>query len=391
MKTKTIAVFSLLDPNDPIGFKHIRDFTDSLERKFIIKNIANLSFAETISEESIKRIKECLDLYDAIVFLMDNKRDDELYYFNLGFSTCCSASRLKPVVFLCTDNMQHSLCEKSGLLLCFDSLKNDYVKSALQNYLDNDIQRFWVSFSLYIITEIKKKLSDQLEINQLIKPEEEIILDLQNDHPNDMTTFEMKREVLLRVTKNHDIFGDILTKELHPINTVKTPYTRNKETDKVIKIFLASSSELKEDRDLFELYFRQYNDKLRERNCYLKVVRWENFLDMMSKTRLQDEYNKAAEDCDIFISLFYTKVGEFTEEEFNAAYTRFKAMGRPVIYTYFKNKPIEISEITTQINLLLDFQSRLSNLGHFHTKYTDIEHLKRQFKDQLEILLVKVF
>lgn len=61
---------------------------------------------------------------------------------------------------------------------------------------------------------------------------------------------------------------------------------------RTIKIFLASSAELKDERDQFDLYFRQQNDELRKQGLYLKIIRWENFLDAMSESRLQDEYNK---------------------------------------------------------------------------------------------------
>ena len=57
----------------------------------------------------------------------------------------------------------------------------------------------------------------------------------------------------------------------------------------------------------------------------------------MSETRLQDEYNKAVRDCDIFVSLFFTKTGRFTEEEFDTARSQFKKTGRPRIYTFFKD------------------------------------------------------
>ena len=53
-------------------------------------------------------------------------------------------------------------------------------------------------------------------------------------------------------------------------------------------------------------------------------MRWENFLDAMSETRLQNEYNKAVRDCDVFVSLFFTKTGKFTEEEFDVAHQQFK-------------------------------------------------------------------
>ena len=107
--------------------------------------------------------------------------------------------------------------------------------------------------------------------------------------------------------------------------------------DRTIRIFLASSAELREDRDAFDLYFRQQNDQLRKEGFYLEIVRWENFLDAMSETRLQDEYNKAIRACDVFVCLFFTKTGKFTEEEFDVAHRQFKESGKPRIYTFFKN------------------------------------------------------
>ena len=155
---------------------------------------------------------------------------------------------------------------------------------------------------------------------------------------------------------------------------------------KTFKIFLASSAELREDRDAFELYFLQQNHKLHKEGVYLEIVRWENFLDAMSSTRLQDEYNKEVKACDIFVSLFFTKTGKFTEEEFDTARQQFLATRKPQIYTFFKNAPLNTGEISEEFISLLEFKKKLTKLGHFHTGYDNIEHLKRQFKDQLEKL-----
>lgn len=89
------------------------------------------------------------------------------------------------------------------------------------------------------------------------------------------------------------------------------------------KLFLASSSELKEDRDQFEIFIGRKNQEWVGKGVFLKPVIWENFLDAMSKTRLQDEYNKAIAECDIFVMLFWTKVGKYTEEEFEHAFKQF--------------------------------------------------------------------
>ena len=111
---------------------------------------------------------------------------------------------------------------------------------------------------------------------------------------------------------------------------------------------------------------------------------WEDFLDAMSQTRLQDEYNKAIEDCDIFVSLFYSKVGEYTKEEFLKALNTFKANNKPLIYTYFKDLEIKITRANRKnIHAVLDFQDELSEKGHFYTPYANIEDLKYKFGEQL--------
>jgi hypothetical protein len=156
---------------------------------------------------------------------------------------------------------------------------------------------------------------------------------------------------------------------------------------RTIRIFLASSDELLEDRNEFERYFRQQNDEA-ERGFYLKIERWENFRDAMSSTRLQDEYNEAIRNCDIFVCLAFTKVGRFTEEEFDVAHQQFMSNGSPLIYTYFKDDVIETGSANREgLKSRWAFEDKLRKLGHFGTNYKNIEHLKCQFSDQL----VKVF
>jgi hypothetical protein len=57
------------------------------------------------------------------------------------------------------------------------------------------------------------------------------------------------------------------------------------------------------------------------------------------------------------------------------------------MYTYFKNAPIDVENITAQIQSLLDFRKKLDDLGHFRTIYKNIDDLKFQFKNQLEKVL----
>ncbi len=159
----------------------------------------------------------------------------------------------------------------------------------------------------------------------------------------------------------------------------------------VLRVFLASSSELRVERDDFELYFRQQNDQLRSEGIYLEIIRWENFLDAMSETRLQDEYNKQVRTCDVFVSLFFTKAGRYTEEEFDVAYGQFKNSDRPLVYTYFKNADVKIGELRLDdFASLRRFMDKVKDYGHFYTEYTNIEGLKLHFRDQLPMIREKL-
>ena len=180
----------------------------------------------------------------------------------------------------------------------------------------------------------------------------------------------------LNAEKSQEI---IFTAESTPETTMKT-----------VKIFLASSSELENDRKEFEIFINRKNKEYIKNDLFLELVLWEDFLDAMSQTRLQDEYNKAVADCDVFVSLFHTKVGQYTEEEFLKALDTFQANGKPLIYTYFKDAAINMSQITPDVLSLLNFKQKLSDLGHFYTVYADINDLKHKFSEQLTKFLPKL-
>lgn len=150
---------------------------------------------------------------------------------------------------------------------------------------------------------------------------------------------------------------------------------------KVTKVFLASSSELVDDRRAFEIFINRKNKLLVKNGVFLELVIWEDFLDVISQNRLQEEYNRAIRDCDIFIMLFYSKVGKYTEEEFGVAFKEFKQNNKPLIYTYFKNGAEQVEE---SVGI---FQKKLDALGHFFTTYNNTEGLLLHFHTQVDKLI----
>jgi len=163
-----------------------------------------------------------------------------------------------------------------------------------------------------------------------------------------------------------------------------------------LRIFLASSDELSEERRDFTLYFQDANRELFDRGIFLEVVRWENFYDAVSKTRKQDEYNAAIRECDIFVCLLATKVGTYTREEFETAYEHFSQHERPEIFTFFKKIKFDTVLLTPDaagqsrlrdLNSLLEFKAKLGDLGHFYNDYESTADLELQFGNQLNKFL----
>ncbi len=152
------------------------------------------------------------------------------------------------------------------------------------------------------------------------------------------------------------------------------------------RIFLASSNELREDRVAFELMLGQLNQEWVPRGTFFHLVVWENFIDAMSKDGIQKEYNRAISECDVFVLLFFTKVGAYTAEEFEAAFGSFSTAKKPLIYTYFKDAVVLTGDIDESILSLLDFKKKLSKLNHYFTRYRSAEELKWLFSRQLDKL-----
>lgn len=158
------------------------------------------------------------------------------------------------------------------------------------------------------------------------------------------------------------------------------------------KLFLASSAELADDRREFEIFINRKNKDWVARDVFLELVVWEDFLDALSPVRLQDEYNKAIGGCDIFVMLFCTKVGRYTQEEFATAFKQFEATKKPFIFTYFREAQVSTgSADRADLNSLWTFQDKLKELGHFQTAYKNTDALKFHFNQQLDKLAAAGF
>jgi hypothetical protein len=153
------------------------------------------------------------------------------------------------------------------------------------------------------------------------------------------------------------------------------------------KVFLASSGELAGDRQAFEIFVGRKNKDWIDKGIFIELIVWEDFLDALAPARLQDEYNRAIRECDLFVMLFWTKVGRYTEEEFSTAFGQFQATRKPFIFTYFKEAPTPGGTDPANTASLGAFKARLDRLGHFYTRYSNTESLQLHFSRQLDKLV----
>ena len=86
---------------------------------------------------------------------------------------------------------------------------------------------------------------------------------------------------------------------------------------KNITVFLASSDELKNDRNSFHSLVASLDEIFEPRGYRIRCRRWEDFSAFCTGTRTQDDYNRIVRASDICICMFHRKAGEYTIEEFN--------------------------------------------------------------------------
>ena len=149
-----------------------------------------------------------------------------------------------------------------------------------------------------------------------------------------------------------------------------------------IKIFLASSNELKPERDQFEIQIYRKTKAWFDKGFFLNLDIWEDMSARMSASGSQSEYDKFVKEADLFVFLAYTKVGMYTAEEFENAFGQFNSTKKPFIYTYFKTPPDNV----TVDESLPAFKKKLSELNHFYCNFNDFNDLWNQFNKELERL-----
>jgi radical SAM protein with 4Fe4S-binding SPASM domain len=125
---------------------------------------------------------------------------------------------------------------------------------------------------------------------------------------------------------------------------------------KEIRIFIASSSELEEERNAMKDYINKESNDLFEYNLHLFPELWELKSREFEDERKQNAFNKSLLESDVVIFMFGKKVGKYTKEEFDLACKNKNEINKPNhILAYFKNVIIETGKSDqTDVNNLND-------------------------------------
>ena len=144
--------------------------------------------------------------------------------------------------------------------------------------------------------------------------------------------------------------------------------------DKTIKIFVASSEELKEERRMLAELANSLNTKLEKLGIHVIMEEWENLDASMGVKHKQEEYNDKLRECDMCLVLYWTKFGMYTEMELETAVQQMNAGKNPhKIYVYFKNS----DNITPELKEFRD--SFPTKYGHFYSPFSNSDTLKAHF------------
>lgn len=143
---------------------------------------------------------------------------------------------------------------------------------------------------------------------------------------------------------------------------------------KTIKIFLASSEELKEERKELADIVANLNHILSKQGVFVDLVKWEYLDASMGAAHKQEDYNAELRDCEMCIVLYWTRFGMYTKTELETAYTELKEGRNPrKLYVYFKESDVISDDLRT-------FRDSFPTVyGHFFSNFGNIDTLKAHF------------
>ena len=148
---------------------------------------------------------------------------------------------------------------------------------------------------------------------------------------------------------------------------------------KTIKVFIASSEELKPERLELTYMIQHLNRILKPKDVEIEPVKWEYLDASMGPLHKQEEYNQELKKCELCLVLFWTRFGDYTKSELDTAYSELCAGRNPQkLYVYFK----KAEEISPELKAFKE--NFATTYGHVPCQFDTVDDLILSFLLQLE-------
>jgi uncharacterized protein len=160
-----------------------------------------------------------------------------------------------------------------------------------------------------------------------------------------------------------------------------------------IIIFIGSSSELNDERNLLIGFINRLNIDIRIYNVTVIPELWEFNSKSFEENRKQDAFNEKLVKSTFAVFMFGKNIGKYTKEEFDLAYNHKQNFGTPKkILAYFKNVFIETGNLDTLgiINLtkVIDLKKYIDEeIGQIYDTFTEPNELLLKFSNEINAFI----
>jgi tetratricopeptide (TPR) repeat protein len=178
-----------------------------------------------------------------------------------------------------------------------------------------------------------------------------------------------KQEILLFDYKHdykHDYKSEFGDDVVYPAENTTSP-------EPVIKIFISSSAELKEEREKCVLLINQLNNS--HSHLHLEPILWEYdmvYANIPEHKSLQSAINPKLKESNLAIFIFYSKIAQYTQEEFEHFIVEKKNL-----FVFFKKGFEPDLDTLEPYKVLLQFKRSLSDKV-LYMEYKDISEFEKQ-------------
>jgi len=159
-----------------------------------------------------------------------------------------------------------------------------------------------------------------------------------------------------------------------------------KSSREIIRLVLASASDVEEERRIVEQVVQEVNSPTGERlRIIVDLVRWEDVPPGFSEGGPQEHIDDAFQipECDLVVGVFSKRFGTGTVHEINVARESRKLTGKPQIMLYFRQAgPLPTKSEMEHFSRLLKFKEEVQPEG-LYVEYDDAEEFRKRLRDDL--------